>query len=350
MGPIIPQVQDLNNANYQTAKSMRPDGWTTPEESVDTLPDAEGAYPNKLDVALQGRDNTDVILKPKEVWIRAGKFLGDDNKKFNKKDPAYIQIKYGSSELKKSFKKETIEKKVVSPPTHLIRGVIKSRLSDGTFLQNDLSPEEYETAVEHFVEVTVQDIEDNNVLYTFDNGGVAYTTRTEAAQSMISEVESQQGQYSKWKLITPTFELLDKLGEDIQKSKVNQTVMYPNYYTTKQETREVEVVEKVTTNKEGSVMNFVATKINLISHEGEHTFDLTDPKNLINGETQKAINTDAHPLVYGDTLVEFLELMRNYVKNHTHPYHQDVAVDSEDKTDVLNFDLETILNKNINSN
>ena len=36
--------------------------------------------------------------------------------------------------------------------------------------------------------------------------------------------------------------------------------------------------------------------------------------------TQVEINTKAHPLVYGDKLVEFLELVRGYVEYHVHPY------------------------------
>jgi len=99
-----------------------------------------------------------------------------------------------------------------------------------------------------------------------------------------------------------------------------------------------------------SVINVVANKINLISHNGEHTFDLTNPKGLITDDEQKEINSQAHPLVYGDKLVEFLELMRNYVNLHVHNYNGLPADPSEVKLDVLRFDLDTILNKNINSN
>ena len=55
-------------------------------------------------------------------------------------------------------------------------------------------------------------------------------------------------------------------------------------------------------------------------------------------------------MVYGDTLVEFLELVRDYVKSHVHPYHGMVADEGIEKLSVLNYDLQTILNKNINSN
>ena len=83
---------------------------------------------------------------------------------------------------------------------------------------------------------------------------------------------------------------------------------------------------------------------------GEHSFDLTNPKEMISTETQEKINSEAHPLVYGDTLVEFLELVKTFVRLHVHPYNGLAPDPSTVQTDVLNFELETILNKNINSN
>ena len=94
----------------------------------------------------------------------------------------------------------------------------------------------------------------------------------------------------------------------------------------------------------------VANKINFISHDGEHTFNLTDPKQLISDDEQQKINNEAHPIVYGDILVEFLQLVKKYVQLHVHPYHGLVADPSTITTNVLSFDLNKILNKNINTN
>ena len=94
-------------------------------------------------------------------------------------------------------------------------------------------------------------------------------------------------------------------------------------------------------------------KINLLSiAEGANGFELADPENLITDDEQEKINNIAHPLVYGDTLVEFLELVKEYVKSHVH--HQDAPNNTPDYSTVTksisDFTLETILNKNINSN
>ena len=115
------------------------------------------------------------------------------------------------------------------------------------------------------------------------------------------------------------------------------------------------ITRNVITKSEGkddknSVINLVANKINLLSHNGSHTFELTNPEKLITDEEQKKINNEAHPIAYGDTLVEFLELVKKYVSLHVHPYHGLPADPGKVTTDVLNFNLETILNKNINTN
>ena len=147
-------------------------------------------------------------------------------------------------------------------------------------------------------------------------------------------------------------ELLKKYGQQSQLSNANKMVLYPNNTITKDETIVKEKITKLNTGKEGSVINVVASKINLLSYDSDSgvIFDLTDPNELITNDTQKSINTAAHPLVYGDKLVEFLELVKNFIKNHTHTYHQNTPVDGPSKTNPLNFDLEKILNKNINSN
>ena len=94
MGPIISQLQNLNNdPHFHTSSSMLSRGVVAPDTNVDTLPNAKGAYMNLGDIGLHGRNNADIILKNSEVLIRAGKHLSNDNKTFNKKNPGYISVK-----------------------------------------------------------------------------------------------------------------------------------------------------------------------------------------------------------------------------------------------------------------
>lgn len=349
IGPVISQLQFLEKDGYKNAQTQEIDGYSKPSVNIETLKEANGVYPTKEDIALQGRDNTDIIFKPKEIRIRAGKWDITDNLKYNKKDPAYIQLKYGNSEIKKEFIDETKEIKVFIPPTHVINVSVESFMG-AKRLPNESSEMELMNADRNFVNISVKDTNTNSIVESFNNNGNFYNTRLDAIKEVIEKVKGYMGSYPKWKVLTDVKEVLDKYGENNQSSRQNKVILYPNNTQVRTETKKILKTKKVVTGKEGSVVNIVASKINLLSHDGEHTFDLTNPVDLISSETQNKINSEAHPLVYGDKLVEFLNLVKDYIRDHTHPFPMDPAVDGIEKTNALEFNLETILNKNVNSN
>jgi hypothetical protein len=218
MGPIISQPQLLfKDSELFSSKSALDSGVKEPQPAPFTIPENRGVYPDLKDIALQGRDNTDIRLKEKEVLIRAGQFESDTPKgeipKFNKVNPSYIQIKHDAT------------------------------LKRGT--QN---------------------------------------TETEI----------------------------------------------------------------------GGAINVVSNKINLLTHKnGSPRFALNDQNNMISDEELQRIVKDAHPLVYGDNLIEFLKVLINAFVNHVHTYPgmkpQDLS-GSNDIDDLLEFNLESFLSKNIKIN
>lgn len=100
LGPIISQLPQLNfDPYYITALAGFTFGSESPKVSIDTIPEVKGVFPNQDDISIQGRENTDIILKPNQVLIRAGKFVKTNPTKtnpfyftFNKKTQAYIQL------------------------------------------------------------------------------------------------------------------------------------------------------------------------------------------------------------------------------------------------------------------
>jgi hypothetical protein len=218
MGPIISQPQLLfKDSELFSSKSALDSGVKEPQPAPFTIPENRGVYPDVKDIALQGRDNTDIRLKEKEVLIRAGQFESDTPKgeipKFNKVNPSYIQIKHDAT------------------------------LKRGT--QN---------------------------------------TETEI----------------------------------------------------------------------GGAINVVSNKINLLTHKnGSPRFALNDQNNMISDEELQRIVKDAHPLVYGDNLIEFLKVLINAFVNHVHAYPgmkpQDLS-GSNDIDGLLEFNLESFLSKNIKIN
>ena len=161
--------------------------------------------------------------------------------------------------------------------------------------------------------------------------------------------------------ITPLVEAYKGTEWRINSTAIDFLKSYPNfseegktavYSVTKTEVKEVIKEIKMIPNdeKKSSVINIVADKINLISHEGNNTFNLSNPKSLITDDEQQTINNESHPMVKGDKLLTFLELVKEYINLHVHPYHGLPADPDDVKTSVLRFDLDSILNSNINTN
>ena len=71
-----------------------------------------------------------------------------------------------------------------------------------------------------------------------------------------------------------------------------------------------------------SIINVVADKINLLSHQSSDKFNLTERGKLISDDELDNIMTKAHPMVFGDNLVDFLKAFVNIFLNHEHKWAQ----------------------------
>jgi hypothetical protein len=213
LGPIISQPYDLFLEKMDTT-ALDGFGFTKnpPREYIGNITDADGVYPKPEHIAINGRDNADIIFKDSEVLLRAGKFVQSDPKKFNETNPSYIQIKHN---------------------------------------------------------------------FPLDN-------------------EEQKS--------------TDIIG----------------------------------------VTNIVSNKINLLTHkDGRPRYTLNDKDNMISDEELNKIIKEAHPLVFGDKLIEYLKLLRAALDNHVHAYHGKVMEDQDGQQQIEDwrkFDLDSLLSKNIKIN
>ena len=100
IGPIISQQYALNDDPFLSAHSILDNGRIiTPLPRPELNPDNEGSYPDREDVAIQGRQNADLILKDHEVRLRCGfkrepNGIPENTLLFNREDLSYIQMKY----------------------------------------------------------------------------------------------------------------------------------------------------------------------------------------------------------------------------------------------------------------
>jgi hypothetical protein len=348
IGPIISQLQNLKKDPHDyTSTSNQPDGYVKTKVAISKLETAKGAYPKKNDIAIQGRDNTDIILKSsetndgsKQILLRSGKFTINNNLNFNKKDISYIQIKYGTDSVENKIIERSVQKQKSIPPEIKINATIQSIRSNGSTIEDEsLTDDQYNSqAISHIAKIELFYLKGNNVPELFES---KFNNRSDARDSVKNIVEEFKGRNSKWIIKSKTKQLLDYYGNNI---------IFPNSTITVTQKIKETIQVKRTGGSNGGVINVIANKINLISHDGGHGFKLTDSNDMITDKEQEKINQYAQSIVFGEKLVEFLKLLKNYVGTHVHPYHGMPSVDETSKLQLLNYDLEQLLNKNIKTN
>lgn len=137
IGPIISQPDKID-FDSTTAQAFLKSGLLKPGTAPSTLPENEGIQFEKDDVGIQGRGSTDVIVKPNEIRLRAGKTL--DMRTFNKTNQTYIQTKFN-----RATNEGVIN--IVSDYINILshKGVDKFLMNDSNSLIND---EEYAKILE----------------------------------------------------------------------------------------------------------------------------------------------------------------------------------------------------------
>lgn len=92
IGSVISQPQKINFDNVYSSLSTTNLAVSAPEDAPSTNPEAAGVYPNLADVAVLGRNNTDIILRDNDLEIRAGEHELNDNLTLNTRNPASIRL------------------------------------------------------------------------------------------------------------------------------------------------------------------------------------------------------------------------------------------------------------------
>ena len=233
-GPIISTPQYLEKDTIdKTALSSLAISPVSPNLDIDTLKEAIGIFPKREDIALQGSNNADIILKENESLIRAGQHELNNNLTFNSKNPSYIQIRYNAPISKKNGNNQSSQQFSPTTPT----------ATDGSGGKN---------------------------------------------------------------------------------------------------------------TKNGSVINIVSDKINILGHsDTDRDYILGNNENYISDDELLNIIDNAHPIAFGDTLLDYLKKLELAFMNHVHrfPGLKPSAVDGENYLkEYLEYPVETILSKNIKVN
>jgi hypothetical protein len=231
LGPMISSRENLKEDRIDTtALSNLSISVTTPNVNLDTLKSVKGIFPNREDVSIQGRDNSDIIFKTNETLLRAGQHIQDNVLVFNDKNPAYVQLKFNT-----------------------------------------------------------------------------------------------------------TLKLNDNTNSEFSLGNPPSTDGFSNNKPIK-----------------GSVINMVADKINLIGHKDtDRKYNVTNNETYISEDEIANIIKTAHPVAFGDTLLDYLKKLELAFMNHVHrfPGLKPSAVQGENYLkEYLEYPVQTILSKNIRIN
>lgn len=137
IGPIISQPHKLDGDTI-TPLAFLQAGLIKPDVAPSTNPNNVGVRPDNNDIALQGRGNSDILIKPNEIRIRAGKSL--DLRELNRENPSYIQTKYDRTDNSSSVN-------IVADNINILshKSIDKFNLTDPYDLIND---DEYKNIIE----------------------------------------------------------------------------------------------------------------------------------------------------------------------------------------------------------
>ena len=173
---------------------------------------------------------------------------------------------------------------------------------------------------------------------TDENAQRGFSTSIIDTVQDISKIESAKGIYSEYDstpsnsidgrensdIVFKAGEVLIRGGKFVQQKPLEFNQANPAYIQIKSNFNEFDEDGKKTGAKL-SVNNIVADKINLLTHNGGNPrFNLV-ARNLEQGETpyitdeeMASILSEAHPLAYGDIVLQYLILLKNVVLGHVH--------------------------------
>lgn len=300
---------NVYNINYQPfmfeSNSHYPDALVKKPRKTSGIIESSGIYPAKEDISVNSRNNSTIYLQQNQLLFRAGGHEDNNTLKYNKKNPAYLLVKYPFEQKQKSEKQSVVTPIFIEPKTQIT-----------VQLNTDTKGN-----------IQIKDKVANKILST---EVITKNSRSELIVALKNEILRFENNFPYWELVNFVPEL-DNL---------------PKIYsleTTDQSSEEDILTEK---SLNFSVNLMASDKIFLVSHLNNE-FNVKKQPLLVTDNDIIDLSENAHPIPYGDRLIEFLDLFRQVMANHVHPYDAMKTVPEEMVLKLLNFDLQKLLNKNV---
>jgi hypothetical protein len=137
---------------------------------------------------------------------------------------------------------------------------------------------------------------------------------------------SIQGRYNT-EITQKDNEIWIRAGKFVTVGRNSETPLGIRLNTTSQGYIQLKNDVNISENVKGSTANIVASKINLLTHNGSPSFKLNDRDNLITDDEFEKILSQAHQVPFGDVLLQYLRLLKDALYNHVHNGNGNAATD-----------------------
>ncbi len=108
IGPVITSKLKLRTQPYgESVKMFDQTDFFTNRKTNDKI-STSLMFPGQADIALQGREDADLILRPRESYLTAGKFK-PNSFELNETSPCYLQLKQNLDKDKKEFSQANLQ-------------------------------------------------------------------------------------------------------------------------------------------------------------------------------------------------------------------------------------------------
>jgi hypothetical protein len=276
IGPIISSKLKLNFQTYEDAVKIFNKTDFISNRKIDSSLDLNYLFPSNTDIAVQGRNDADLMLKNRELLLIAGKF-DSDNFAPNTVTPSFLQLKQISQ---------------INNINNVSQNIGITHKIEVNIQQND--------GINFTGTIIITELKNNFEIKKEFN---SYTNKNYTIEWLNNKIKEAKLKYKGWSFTTNV--------DEYKTLPVNCNIKSAN--TPLATNSNEDLLQKY------SVGNLVSTNINIYSPRGK--FRGSDLKQFEKGEDLKSFGEFAdtlHPSVLGDEIVRVLDLIIRVVLEHIH--------------------------------
>lgn len=287
IGPIISSKLKLKFQSYEDSVKMFNKTDFISNRKIGSVVELVELFPEESDIAIQGRNDADLILKNREVLLIAGKF-NKENFSINSETPSHFKLKQiDNSNISKINAKP-------SPITHNIQVTIIEDISN---------------PINYIVNISVVE---KKTLFVLKDESNKYADRKFAIEWLKTRIKEAKEKYKSWSF--SSMNLMNGKGIlEFKNEPSDINVKATPSPTTPPSTNNQQLLQKF------SQATLLSTNINIYSPRGK--FRGNDLKGFEKNPDLKSFGEFAdtlHPAIFGDEVVRLLDIIIRLLLTHIH--------------------------------